>query len=64
MEATKALAHDSTLIFACHDMDVVFGLATRVIMLYYGQLIADGTPEEIRADKRVREIYLGVEASN
>ncbi len=42
-------------------MDVVFGLAERVIVLYYGQFIAEGTPEEIQANPKVREIYLGIE---
>jgi branched-chain amino acid transport system ATP-binding protein len=62
IETMKALAAGTTLVFTCHDMDVVFGLASRVIMLYYGQIIADGSPEEIRRDPRVREIYLGIEA--
>ncbi|MES2533681.1 MAG: ABC transporter ATP-binding protein [Pseudomonadota bacterium] len=42
-----------------HDMDVVFGLADRISVLHYGQLIASGTPQEIRADERVKEVYLG-----
>jgi branched-chain amino acid transport system ATP-binding protein len=56
----KDIAREMTLVFAAHDMDVVFGLAHRVVVLYYGQFIADGTPEEIRAHPKVREIYLGV----
>jgi branched-chain amino acid transport system ATP-binding protein len=42
-------------------MDLVFGVAERIIVLHYGQIIANGNPEEIRADPRVREIYMGVE---
>jgi branched-chain amino acid transport system ATP-binding protein len=42
-----------------HDMDVVFGLADRISVLHYGQLIASGTPEQIRNDERVKEVYLG-----
>lgn len=42
-----------------HDMGVVFGLADRIIVLNYGELIAEGTGEEVRANPRVRDIYLG-----
>jgi branched-chain amino acid transport system ATP-binding protein len=44
-----------------HDMDVVFGLADRISVLHYGELIASGAPETIRNDPRVREVYLGDE---
>lgn len=52
--------HITTIIVA-HDMDLIFGVADRIIVLYYGTLLADGTPEEIQADPRVKEIYMGVE---
>lgn len=55
----KALARDTTVLFTSHDMDVVFALASRVIVLYFGQMIAEGTPEQIRCDPKVSEIYLG-----
>jgi branched-chain amino acid transport system ATP-binding protein len=42
-------------------MDLVFGVAERILVLHYGQIIVNGKPEEIRADPRVREIYMGVE---
>lgn len=42
-----------------HDMDIVFALADRVMVLNYGEVIATGTPGEMRASPRVREIYLG-----
>jgi branched-chain amino acid transport system ATP-binding protein len=40
-------------------MDVVFGYASRVIVMHLGQVIAEGTPEQVRADAQVREVYLG-----
>jgi branched-chain amino acid transport system ATP-binding protein len=44
-------------------MSVVFGLADRISVLVYGQIIASGTPAEIRANKKVKEAYLGEEAA-
>jgi len=44
-----------------HDMDMVFEVAERILVLHYGQLIADGDPDQIQADQKVREIYMGVE---
>jgi branched-chain amino acid transport system ATP-binding protein len=43
-----------------HDMKVVFSVADRVTVLYYGKILATGTPEEIQANPRVREVYLGM----
>jgi branched-chain amino acid transport system ATP-binding protein len=52
-----------TLMIVEHDMDVVFSLSDRISVLVYGQVIATGTPEEIRANADVREAYLGDEVS-
>jgi len=48
-----------TLVMVEHDMSVVFELADRISVLLRGQLLASGTPQEIRADPRVQEAYLG-----
>ena len=44
-------------------MSVVFGLADRISVLVYGQIIASGTPQEIRGNPTVKEAYLGEEAA-
>jgi ABC-type branched-subunit amino acid transport system ATPase component len=66
MDLVRAIARKSNLsvLFTEHDMDVVFGFADRVIVLSEGELIAQGTPTEVRADQRVRRVYLGEEAAH
>jgi len=48
-----------TVLFTEHDMSVVFGIAKRISVLHQGTLIADGKPEEVRANEEVRKVYLG-----
>jgi len=48
-----------TLVMVEHDMGVVFGLADRISVVVYGEVIASGRPEEIRANAKVKEAYLG-----
>ncbi|CAN0413497.1 unnamed protein product, partial [Phaeothamnion confervicola] len=58
-QAISQLSADITVLFIEHDMDLVFRFATRIIVLVAGQILVEGTPAEIGADPRVREVYLG-----
>ena len=49
----------STMVFSEHDVDTVFAYARRVVVMDRGKPIADGTPEAVREDERVRRVYLG-----
>ncbi|QFT57637.1 Arginine transport ATP-binding protein ArtM [Sulfitobacter sp. THAF37] len=53
------VTENKTLIMVEHDMGVVFGLADRISVLVYGEIIATGKPEEVRGDPKVQEAYLG-----
>ncbi len=57
----ESLPRALTLLVVEHDMDVVFSLADRITVLHYGQIIADGKPNAVRANPLVQEIYLGVQ---
>jgi branched-chain amino acid transport system ATP-binding protein len=59
LAARLASSEEVAVLFTEHDMDVVFGFADRVIVLHGGEIIAAGTPAEVRNDARVREVYLG-----
>ena len=59
----RRLTESRTLLIVEHDMSVVFGLADRISVLVYGQIIASGTPEEVRGNPKVKEAYLGEEAA-
>jgi len=48
-----------TVIFVAHDMDLVFGVAQRIIVLHYGEIIVEGQPDEIKNNPKVKEIYMG-----
>jgi branched-chain amino acid transport system ATP-binding protein len=63
MELVSMLVRDSGVatLFTEHDVDVVFRFAARVIVLDCGRIIADGPPTSVRADPRVRAVYLGTE---
>lgn len=52
-----------TFVIVEHDMDVVFSLSERVVVLHRGHIIGDGTPAEVQNNAQVREVYLGVEVA-
>jgi branched-chain amino acid transport system ATP-binding protein len=56
-----SLGEDTAVLICTHDIDVALNLADRIIVLNYGKLIAQGAPEQIRADPKVKEVYLGTE---
>ncbi|MDA8186815.1 MAG: ABC transporter ATP-binding protein [Dehalococcoidales bacterium] len=60
----KRMPNDITILIIEHDMDVVFALADRIAVLHYGEVLAEGTPQEVKANKVVLEVYLGEEVSN
>ncbi len=51
----------STFVIIEHDMDIVFSLSDRIIVLHRGQILADGVPEAIKKNKDVQKVYLGEE---
>ena len=57
----KNLSKEITILFIEHNMDVAFDLAEKVTVLHMGQVVAEGTPTEIKRDPRVKKIYLGTE---
>lgn len=62
IELIRRISSGKTVVIVEHDMGVVFNLAKSISVLVYGQIIASGSPSEIRASKAVQEAYLGTEA--
>ncbi len=61
LQAIRGLAaeHDVTFVVVEHDMDMVFSVSERIVVMHRGEILADGTPAEIRDNREVREVYLG-----
>jgi branched-chain amino acid transport system ATP-binding protein len=59
VELIRRLTEGKTLVIIEHDMDVVFSLADRITVLHYGQILATGSPAEIRKNQAVKDAYLG-----
>ena len=57
--AISGLPEQISVLFIEHDMNLVFRFATRIIVMVGGRILVEGTPAEIAADERVREVYLG-----
>jgi len=62
-ELIRDISRGRTLMIVEHDMDVVFSLSDRISVLVYGEIVATGTPDQIRNDSRVKEAYLGEEVT-
>jgi branched-chain amino acid transport system ATP-binding protein len=56
-----SIEKEFTFVIVEHDMDIVFSLSDRIVVLHRGQILADGTPAEIRQNEDVRKVYLGEE---
>jgi branched-chain amino acid transport system ATP-binding protein len=58
MQLVRRIAKDLTILIVEHDMQVVMELADRITVLHYGEVLAQGTPEEIQRNPKVLEVYL------
>ncbi len=57
----RGFSRDFTVLLIDHDMDVTFGIAEKVMVLHYGTVIAFGSPDEVKSNPQVQEIYMGVD---
>ena len=64
VELIRRVTEGRTLVMVEHDMSVVFGLADRISVLVYGEIIATDTPAAIRAHRAVQEAYLGTSGAD
>jgi len=59
IDLIRSVTEGKTLLTVEHDMGVVFGLADKIAVLVYGEVLAFDTPDKVRANARVQEAYLG-----
>jgi len=65
VELMRRLTESNTTVIIQHDMDVVFSLADRITVLHHGEILATGSPDEIRENQALKDAYLGeLEASD
>jgi branched-chain amino acid transport system ATP-binding protein len=59
MDLIVKLASERTVILVEHKMKLVLGISDRILVLHHGELLAEGTPQEVRRNEAVKRVYLG-----
>src|SRR6478609_6857984 len=59
MDLIVKLASERTVILVEHKMKLVLGISDRILVLHHGELLAEGTPSEVRKNEAVKRVYLG-----
>ena len=59
MVLIRKLVEQRTVVLVEHKMKMVMGISERIVVLHHGELIAEGTPDDIRANDLVKRVYLG-----
>ena len=59
MDLIVRLAQERTVILVEHKMKLVMGISDRLLVLHHGELLAEGTPDDIRSNDMVKRVYLG-----